>query len=92
MNLTTQGRQFMAQHHDLKLFGVSRSEQKRGQLQDRLEGNVDDRQEHGFSLKKGRYCTQIELKHPTRCSVIRGVPPVIAATSGWVRLPTTLVY
>ena len=39
----------MAEHYDLKLFGVSRSEEKRDKLKDPLQGNVNDGQEHGFS-------------------------------------------
>ena len=49
MDLTTQDRHLMPEHDDLKLFGVSRSEQKRDKLQDPLEGNLNDGQEHGFS-------------------------------------------
>lgn len=49
MDLTTQDRQLMAEHDDLKLFRVRRSKQQRDQLQDPFEGNVNDRQEHGFS-------------------------------------------
>jgi hypothetical protein len=54
----------MAEHDDLKLFGVRRSEQKRDKLQDPLQGNRNDGQEHGFSLGKGRHFTQIQLTHP----------------------------
>jgi hypothetical protein len=49
MDLTTQDPQLMPEHDDLKLFRVRRSKQKREQLQDPLEGNANDRQEHGFS-------------------------------------------
>jgi hypothetical protein len=48
----------MAEHDDLKLFGVRRSEQKRHKLQDPLQGNGNNGQEHGFSPGKGRYFTQ----------------------------------
>jgi hypothetical protein len=49
MDLTMQNHQLMAEHDDLKLLGVGRSEQKRDKLQNPLEDNADDRQEHGFS-------------------------------------------
>jgi hypothetical protein len=62
----------MSEHDDLKLFGVRRSEQKRNKLQDPLQGNGNDGQEHGFSPRKGRYFTQIELTHPTGNTVTYG--------------------
>jgi hypothetical protein len=49
MELTTQNRQLMAEHDDLKFLRVSRSEQKRAKLQAPLQDSADDRQEHGFS-------------------------------------------
>jgi hypothetical protein len=55
----------MAQHDDLKLFRVRRSDHKRDELQNPLEGNVNDGQEHSFFLRKGRYFTRTELTHPT---------------------------
>jgi hypothetical protein len=64
-DVTTQDRHLMAEHDDLKLFGIHRSEQKQDKLQDPLQGNRNDGQEHGFSLEKGRHFTQIQLTHPT---------------------------
>ena len=55
----------MTEHDDLKLFRVRRSEQKRDQLQDPLEGNVKDGQNHGFSPTESRYFMLIELTHRT---------------------------
>jgi hypothetical protein len=63
--VTTQDRHLVAEHDDLKLFGVCRSEQKGDKLQDPLQGNRNDGQEHGFSLRKVRHFTQIQLTHPT---------------------------
>ncbi|HJZ77441.1 MAG TPA: hypothetical protein VKE51_37185 [Vicinamibacterales bacterium] len=63
-----------AQHDDLKFFRVSGSEQKRDELQDALEGNRKDGQEHGFSSKKSRYFTQIDLTHPLQLAVDGGAP------------------
>ena len=65
MDMTTQDRQLMASHDDLKLFGISRSEPKRDQLQDPLEGNVRDEQEHGFSPTERALFYTIELTHPS---------------------------
>jgi hypothetical protein len=65
MDLTTQDRHLMTEHDDLKLFRVCRSDQKGDQLQDPLEGDVKDGQDHGSPLRKGRYFMLIELTHPT---------------------------
>jgi hypothetical protein len=51
-DVTTQDRHLMSEHDNLKLFGVRRSEQKRDKLQDPLQGNGNDGQEHGFSSGK----------------------------------------
>jgi hypothetical protein len=65
MDLTTHDRQLMTEHDDLKLLRVCRSDQKRDQLQDPLEGDVKDGQDHDSPLRKGRYFMLIELTHPT---------------------------
>jgi hypothetical protein len=67
MDLTAQDRQLMAYDHDLKLFRVGRSKQKRDELQHQLEGDGNDGQEHGFSFRrKAVILRQIDLAHPTR--------------------------
>ena len=68
--MTTQDRHLVAEHDDLKLFGVCRSEQKGDKLQDPLQANRNDGQEHGFSLRKVRHFTQIQLTHPTGTRIV----------------------
>ena len=52
MDLTTQDRHLMTEHDDLKLFRVCRSDQKGDQLQDPLEGDLKDGQDHGSPLRE----------------------------------------
>jgi hypothetical protein len=65
-DLTPQDRQLMAEHDNLQLFGVSRSEQKRDKLQDPSKGNARDGQQHGlFPYAKAAMLGKIDLTHPT---------------------------
>jgi hypothetical protein len=72
MDLTTQDRQLMTEHDDLKLLRVCRSDQKRDQLQDSLEGDVKDGQDHGSPLRapQSRGARRIGVVH--NCSQIGG--------------------
>ena len=68
MNRAPQDGHFMAQHHDLEFFDLGRPDQEANELQNALDRDVADRQEHDASIqpaKTGRHSTRIGFVHPT---------------------------
>jgi hypothetical protein len=59
-----------AEHDDLEILRLSRSEQKEDKLQDALKGDVNDEHEHGTSAteKPLFYADRITAPHTRGCA------------------------